>query len=37
VDAGLADRPDDWNQNLLVLGDFNLDRMDDPLFEVPVS
>ena len=29
---GWADRPDDWNHNLLVLGDFNLDRLDDPLF-----
>ncbi len=27
-----ADRPQDWNDNLLVLGDFNLDRLDDPLF-----
>ena len=32
-----ADRPDDWNQNLLVLGDFNLDRIDDPLFAAFVS
>jgi endonuclease/exonuclease/phosphatase family metal-dependent hydrolase len=29
---GWADRPQDWNRNLLVLGDFNLDRLDDPLF-----
>jgi endonuclease/exonuclease/phosphatase family metal-dependent hydrolase len=28
-----ADRPDDWNANLLVLGDFNLDRIGDPLYE----
>ena len=28
-----ADRPDDWNDNLLVLGDFNLDRLDDPLYQ----
>lgn len=28
-----ADRPEDWNRNLLVLGDFNLDRLDDPLFD----
>jgi endonuclease/exonuclease/phosphatase family metal-dependent hydrolase len=34
---GWADRPDDWNRNLLVLGDFNLDRMDDPLFEAFLS
>jgi endonuclease/exonuclease/phosphatase family metal-dependent hydrolase len=32
-----ADRPMDWNQNLLVLGDFNLDRVGDPLFEAFVS
>ncbi len=32
-----ADRTDDWNQNLLVLGDFNLDRTDDPLFAAFVS
>ncbi len=32
-----ADRPMDWNQNLLVLGDFNLDRIGDPLFEAFVS
>jgi endonuclease/exonuclease/phosphatase family metal-dependent hydrolase len=28
-----AERRDDWNGNLLVLGDFNLDRIGDPLFE----
>ncbi|WP_372727001.1 endonuclease/exonuclease/phosphatase family protein [Nocardioides sp.] len=32
-----AERPDDWNHNLLVLGDFNLDRMGDPLFDAFVS
>ena len=32
-----ADRPKDWNRNMLVLGDFNLDRIDDPLFEAFVS
>lgn len=32
-----ADRPSDWNQNLLVLGDFNIDRRDDPLFEAFIS
>lgn len=32
-----ADRPQDWNHNLLVLGDFNLDRMDDPLFDAFAS
>lgn len=31
------DRPRDWNQNLLVLGDFNLDRMGDPLYEAFVA
>lgn len=32
-----ADRPQDWNRNLLVLGDFNLDRIDDPLFDAFAS
>jgi endonuclease/exonuclease/phosphatase family metal-dependent hydrolase len=32
-----ADRPKDWNHNLLVLGDFNLDRIDDPLYAAFVS
>lgn len=32
-----ADRPQDWNRNLLVLGDFNLDRLDDPLFDAFTS
>ena len=32
-----ADRPQDWNRNLLVLGDFNLDRAGDPLFTAFVS
>ena len=32
-----AERPDDWNENLLVLGDFNLDRIGDPLFEAFLS
>lgn len=32
-----ADRPQDWNRNLLVLGDFNLDRAGDPLFRAFVS
>lgn len=30
-------KPDDWNQNMLVLGDFNLDRLDDPLYAAFVS
>lgn len=30
-------RPNDWNQNLLVLGDFNLDRLGNPLFDAFVS
>jgi hypothetical protein len=33
VDAGLSDRPPDWNTNLLLLGDFDLDRLDTPLFQ----
>ena len=32
-----VDRPEDWNRNLLVLGDFNLDRIDDPLFNAFVA
>lgn len=28
-----ADRPKDWNRNLLVLGDFNIDRYEDPLWQ----
>lgn len=32
-----ADRTDDWNENLLVLGDFNLDRLGNPLFDAFVS
>ena len=28
-----AERPSDWNQNLLVLGDFNVDRNDSPLYK----
>jgi exonuclease III len=27
-----ADRPTDWNENLLVLGDFNIDRMGSDLY-----
>lgn len=34
---GWADRPNDWNRNLLVLGDFNLDRIDDPLYDAFLS
>jgi endonuclease/exonuclease/phosphatase family metal-dependent hydrolase len=32
-----ATRPKDWNRNLLVLGDFNVDRLDNPLFRAFVS
>lgn len=32
-----ARRPRDWNENLMVLGDFNLDRLGDPLFEAFTS
>jgi endonuclease/exonuclease/phosphatase family metal-dependent hydrolase len=34
---GWAVRPKDWNRNLLVLGDFNLDRLDDPLYQAFVA
>ncbi|HET7386956.1 MAG TPA: endonuclease/exonuclease/phosphatase family protein [Nocardioidaceae bacterium] len=32
-----ADRPGEWSENLLLLGDFNLDRLDDPLYQAFVS
>jgi endonuclease/exonuclease/phosphatase family metal-dependent hydrolase len=32
-----AKRKSDWNTNLLVLGDFNLDRLGDPLYDAFVS
>ncbi|MGM9474236.1 endonuclease/exonuclease/phosphatase family protein [Pseudarthrobacter sp. YS3] len=32
-----AVRPNDWNSNLMVLGDFNLDRIGDPLYEAFIS
>lgn len=32
-----ADRRDEWNDNLLVLGDFNLDRVGDPMYEAFLS
>jgi endonuclease/exonuclease/phosphatase family metal-dependent hydrolase len=32
-----AGRPGDWNDNLLLLGDFNLDRLGDPLYQAFVS
>jgi len=32
-----AVRPNDWNTNLMVLGDFNLDRIGDPLYEAFIS
>lgn len=32
-----AVRPNDWNSNLIVLGDFNLDRIGDPLYEAFIS
>lgn len=32
-----ARRPREWNENLMVLGDFNLDRLGDPLFEAFTS
>jgi len=34
---GWVDRRNDWNKNLLVLGDFNLDRLGNPLYEAFVS
>ncbi|WP_051442241.1 endonuclease/exonuclease/phosphatase family protein [Arthrobacter sp. H14] len=32
-----VEREGQWNENLLVLGDFNLDRKDDPLYEAFTS
>lgn len=32
-----AERRGDWNTNLLVLGDFNIDRLGNPLYEAFVS
>ncbi|AOT04342.1 hypothetical protein [Arthrobacter sp. U41] len=32
-----AVRPNDWNSNLIVLGDFSLDRIGDPLYEAFIS
>ena len=32
-----AKRKSDWNTNLIVLGDFNLDRIGNPLYEAFVS
>lgn len=32
-----AERKADWNTNLLVLGDFNLDRIGNPLYEAFIS
>ncbi|MGA9101994.1 endonuclease/exonuclease/phosphatase family protein [Aeromicrobium sp.] len=32
-----ADRPTDWNRNLLVLGDFNIDRLGSELYKALFS
>lgn len=32
-----AERKTDWNKNLLVLGDFNLDRLGNPLYDAFLS
>jgi exonuclease III len=34
---GWADRPSDWNRNLLVLGDFNIDRLGSDLYKALFS
>jgi endonuclease/exonuclease/phosphatase family metal-dependent hydrolase len=31
--AGMARQMDEYNQNLIVLGDFNIDKQGDPLYE----
>lgn len=33
----LTGPPNDCYDNLLILGDFNLDRLDDPLYQAFVS
>jgi hypothetical protein len=37
MDTRLAVRPNDWNSNMIVLGDFNLDRIGDPLYGAFIS
>lgn len=32
-----ADRTNAWSQNLIAMGDFNIDRMDDPLWQAFTS
>lgn len=32
-----VDRPNDWNHNLMVLGEFNQDRIGDPLYEAFIN
>ena len=35
--ADWAKHTTDWDQNFIVLGDFNIDRRDDPLFQAFIS
>jgi endonuclease/exonuclease/phosphatase family metal-dependent hydrolase len=35
--AGWAEQEDTWNHNLIALGDFNIDRRGDPLYEAFTS
>lgn len=35
--ADWARQVDDWHQNLIALGDFNIDRQDDPLYQALTS
>jgi len=35
--AGWAKREKEWGQNYILLGDFNIDRMGDPLYEAFVN
>ena len=35
--ADWAKKANDWNENLIALGDFNIDRLGDPLFDAFVS
>lgn len=35
--ASWAEQEADWHHNLILLGDFNIDRMDDPLYQAFTS
>jgi hypothetical protein len=37
MDTDWAVRPNAWNSNMILLGDFNLDRIGDPFYEAFIS